>query len=107
MRCRGVFVGLLLAVLAGPEWLGVSMRAANDQQAQPQRTQPPSTDGKLNIIASKENFRSEQPERVRGGGFGFCESRGEAAVDVRQRFVERAAAQCLLSRVERRRRLGR
>src|SRR6476620_7819585 len=51
MRRRGVFVGLLLAVLAGPEWLGVSMRAANDQQAQPQRTQPPSTDGKLNIIA--------------------------------------------------------
>ena len=27
------------------------MRAANDQQAQPPRTQPPSTDGKLNIIA--------------------------------------------------------
>ncbi len=27
------------------------MRAANDQQAQPQRTSPPSTDGKLNIIA--------------------------------------------------------
>ena len=51
MRRRGVLVGLLLAVLAGPEWLGGSMRAANDQQAQPPRTQPPSTDGKLNVIA--------------------------------------------------------
>src|SRR4029453_9075655 len=51
MKCRGVLFGLLVASLARPEWLGVSMRAENDQQAQPQRTQPPSSDGKLNVIA--------------------------------------------------------
>jgi LmbE family N-acetylglucosaminyl deacetylase len=50
MRRRGVFVVLLMMCLAVSG--SRALRAgARDQQAQPQRTQSPSTDGKLNIIA--------------------------------------------------------
>ena len=63
MRRRGVFVGLVLAVLAGPEWSGVSMRAASDQQAQPSRTQPPTA------MASSISLRwaPSRTIRTRGG----------------------------------------
>ena len=51
MNRRAVLVLVLLAVVAASGSPVVSAGDSDQQQAPPQRTQPPSTDGKLNIIA--------------------------------------------------------
>jgi LmbE family N-acetylglucosaminyl deacetylase len=51
MKRPGLFIPILLAVVAGSGATSVDARYSGGQQTAPQRTQPPSSDGKLNIIA--------------------------------------------------------